>query len=77
MLIQAVYTDRMQDMIGRNIQRNTLERNILHAYNEHKKVVDRHKDLEKFQTRSKSFTITKVLDVLPDHLRGRMEVRGV
>ena len=74
----ACYGSRIYSMIGRIPSQDLLSTDRLKQFELHKRIIDDHKepsdDLPKV---TKSFTIDKALDTLPNILRSRLGVRSV
>lgn len=76
-LIQAAYTAKIFNRMGRTLTQDALALTVIRSYKEHMDTVLNHTDPERMPTISKTFNITKILDLLPGHLRERMGARGV
>ena len=76
-LIAAAYTAKIYDMIGRNIDHHTMNRERLKLFDAHRLLIKQHEDPEKLPQVSKTFGIVKAMDLVPGHLRERLGVRGV
>ena len=74
----ACYGARLYTMINRDVDKDSLNLRRLKEIENHKKVVREHNDPTDIITRvSKTFSIDKALDILPNSLRCKFGVRGV
>ena len=72
------YGARIYTMIGRNVTAQSLSLKRLKEFEDHKKIIDGHKDpTDEIPKVSKSYGIDKALDTLPNYLRTKIGVRGV
>ena len=76
-LIAAAYTAKVYDMIGREINPDTMSRLRIKKYDTHRLLMEDHEDPEKLQVVSKSFGIIRAMDIVPSHLRDRLGVRKI
>ena len=76
-LIAASYTAKIYDMIGREINSDTMSRFRIKKFDIHRLLMEDHEDPEKLQVVSKTFGIVKAMDIVPSHLRDRLGVRKV
>ena len=72
------YGARMYSMIGRDVNANSLSLRRLRELELHKAIVEDHKDpSDEIPKVTKTFSISKALDILPNFLRSKLGVRGV
>ena len=74
----ACYGARIYTLLGRTVTADSLSLNRLKALSLHKNVIEDHKDpTDDVPKVSKTFHISKALDMLPNYLRSRIGIRGV
>ena len=73
----AAYGARIYTMVGRNVSPESLSRERLREFENHKRTVDEHEDPEPMPQVSKTNGIMKALDLIPIHLRERIGTRKV
>ena len=74
----ACYGAKIYTLVGRTVTADSLSINRLKALALHKDVVEEHKDpSDDVPKVSKTFHISKALDMLPNYLRSRIGIRGV
>ena len=74
----ACYGARIYEIIGRDINAQSLSINRLKDFDRHKALIKNHKDpKDEIPKVSKSYSIDKALDALPNILRARIGVRGI
>ena len=73
----AAYGARIYKMVGRGISPESLSRDRLREFENHKRAIDEHEDSESMPPVSKVNGIMKALDLIPIHLRERIGTRKV
>ena len=73
----ASYAASIYELIGRPIDHNSMSRDRLRLFEQHKKLVEDHEDPEKLPVVSRNFGIIKAMDLVPTHLRDRLGVLKV
>ena len=76
-LVTAAYGAHIYTSMGRVVGPAALSRARLREFNKHKTTVDNHNDPESMPPLSKTFTVMKMLDQFPTHLREMMGVSKV
>ena len=73
----AAYGARIYQMVGREINYDSLNRLRLKAFERHSILMTDHEDPEKLPVVSKTFGIVKAMDLVPGHLRDRLGSRNI
>ena len=76
-LVSTAYTARIYEMIGRTINPASMNQARLKKFDEHRVLMEEHKDPVKLSQVSKTFGVVKAMDLVPGHLRKRLGVQTV